>query len=67
MNDLPIEGMKIIPLGWPMMADAYLGCVSWALTEDKIKQAFKTETGHDLDALAKASPADRRRNAATVF
>ena len=36
------------------MADAYLGCVSFALSNDDIKRAFKAETGADLDELAAA-------------
>lgn len=52
MNTLPLEDMKLTPMGWPFMADAYLGCVSFALSNDDIKRAFKDETGHDLDELA---------------
>ena len=54
MKDLPLPGMTLTPSGWPWAAEAYLGCVSWALTNDAIKCAFKTETGYDLDDIATA-------------
>ena len=60
MNSAPIPGMKIVPYGCPMMTDAFLGCVHWAVGEEHIKQAFKAETGLDLDSLVTASPLARQ-------
>lgn len=63
--DLPLPEMKLIPLGWPLMAGAYFGCVSWALDNNDIKRAFKDETGIDLESIANARGEARMIDEAT--
>ena len=64
-TDLPLPEMKLQPLGWPLMAPAYLGCVSWALTNDEIKRAFQSETGINLESIANAKGEARMIDDAT--
>lgn len=37
--------MTKTPYGWPLMADAFKGCVSFALNQPEIVQRFIDETG----------------------
>ena len=48
---LPFEGMKIEPYGWPLMAGAYMGLLYWVAGQPEARQAFKAETGHNLDRV----------------
>lgn len=58
MTDLPLPGMTLTPLGWPLMAPAFLGCVSFALGNDEIVRAFERDTGYDLAAIRDARGID---------
>lgn len=64
-TNLPLPEMKLTPLGWPLMAEAYLGCVSWALDNDDIKRAFQEETGINLESIANAKGEARMIDEAT--
>jgi hypothetical protein len=44
----PIEGMETTPMGMPLMAGAWIGLLSWALTKEEIVESFKAETGYDI-------------------
>jgi hypothetical protein len=61
----PIPGMHEIPFGLPEMQGAWAGCVSWALSVPELREQFKAETGHDLDALAGAQGLDQMIDEAT--
>jgi len=49
---LPIEGMRLIPMGLPLMQDAWVSCVYWAAGKKEIRDQFKKVSGIDLDDLA---------------
>jgi hypothetical protein len=61
----PVAGMVEIPFGLPQMASAWVGCVSWALSVPDLRERFKVETGHSLDAIAEASGLDQLIDGAT--
>lgn len=45
----PIEGMKVRPYGEDYMVGAFFGIVSFCLSNDGARGAFKKATGRDLD------------------
>ena len=67
VNDLapPIAGMKVVPFGLPLMLDAWLGLLYFAIGEREVRARFKCETGYDLDSLAMVAGIDRLVDQAT--
>lgn len=61
----PVKGMREIPYGFPQMAGAWVGCVSWALSVPEMRDRFKAETGQDINAIAGASGLDQMIDEAT--
>ncbi|WP_428383685.1 hypothetical protein [Nevskia ramosa] len=55
----PLAGMKEIPSGLPLMFDAWVGLVQWAMKVPECRDGFKTETGHDIVAFANEVAAGR--------
>ena len=49
--DLP-DGMTVTPMGYPLMAEAFFGCASFAISEPRMVAAFEKETGYSLKSLA---------------
>ena len=51
IGDTPVNslvmplGMSKVPLGWPMMAQAYIDFAMWVFGKTEFLEAFKTETG----------------------
>ena len=54
----PIKGMKLLPVGMPLMFEAWMGCVVWAASQEEHRGVFKKETGLDLESLLKRSTLD---------
>lgn len=46
--DGPFKGMSVRPWGESFMAGVFIGCVHWATTEEKIRNAFTEKTGLNL-------------------
>jgi len=48
--------MKTTPLyhNDPLMMGAWAACLSWAISKPEIREAFKKETGHDIDSIVAA-------------
>lgn len=58
MNEIfkpPLFGMKEIPYGLPLMYDAWVGCVTWAIGKPEIRNQFNIDTGIDLNLLIQDS------------
>lgn len=64
---IPIEGMKQEPYGLPLMEPAWFACVRWAIGTKEFRDAFKEETGLDLEMLANRNPIDKMIDEATGF
>ena len=65
MNDLrqdvepPIAGMKTIPLGLPVMRDAWIGFLHFACKSTPILEQYREQTGVDMVAIfCNRSPLD---------
>lgn len=56
----PIKGMKEQPalIYEPIMIGAFVGCVRWALGDDKIRKSFEKETGLTFSFLHNRNPID---------
>lgn len=54
----PVEGMKKEPYGLPLMLDAWIGLVHWAIGKETFRERFKKDTGHDFKFLLSRSPID---------
>ena len=63
----PVKGMKLIPYGFPLMFEAWLGCVLWAATQEGHCNVFKQETGLDLKSLDKRTVLDSMIDEATGY
>ena len=48
--------LKNKPYGLPLMMPGYLGCVNYAIQQEDHREAFRRDTGYDLEALAFRSP-----------
>ena len=57
----PVKGMKQLPYGWddPLLCEAFMSCVSWAASVDKIMDAFTKHTGTDMRSLFAKAPEKR--------
>ena len=55
MNEKLPFGLKQKPYGYPLMMDAFIGCVSHCISVGGIRDDFKKKTGHDLSSLARSS------------
>ncbi len=55
----PVKGMKLIPMGMPLMFEAWLGCVIWAASQEEIHEAFTKQTGFTLKHLIQRAPIDK--------
>jgi len=64
---IPIKGMTKEPMGLPIMIDAWLGCVNWAVTVNDFKKDFKKETGLDVGKLLKRSSLEIMIDESTGF
>lgn len=64
---VPIEGMKALPYGWPLMAGAYMGLLQFLITQPEAREAFKADTGMDVTRALGfgVSPLDRMVDKAT--
>lgn len=47
MRDLrfPIDGMTVVPFGLPLMIEAWLGCMCWAVDQPEHLAQFESDTG----------------------
>jgi hypothetical protein len=63
----PIEGMKVIPYGFPLMTEAWAGFVSYAANNPEITAEFERDTGLKISSLISSSPIDMIINEATGF
>jgi len=61
----PLEGMKTVPEGLPLMFDAWAGCVMWAIGNPEVREEFRKATGYDLSLLVNRSGLDAMIDAAT--
>jgi hypothetical protein len=52
---IPIEGMKEVPEGLPLMLPAWIGLVRYAIGKEEIREQFKKDTGKDLKTLLNRS------------
>ncbi len=63
----PIEGMKLIPMGLPLMFEAWFSCVLWCSSEADFRKQFESDTGLKLSALVGRSHFDKMIDNATGF
>ena len=63
----PIDGMKNDVDGLPLMFPAWYGCVLWAADKKEFVDAFKDETGYNLEAVLRASNLDALIDEATGY
>ena len=63
----PIKGMTKEPYGLPMMLDAWLGCLHWAIGKDEIRAQFKSDTGKNLESLVGATAFEKMIDKATGY
>ena len=64
----PIDGMTLMPFGVandPIMGGAFIACAMAAIREDSCMDAFKDETGHDMESLLHQTPINRMIDQAT--
>lgn len=61
----PIAGMKVAPYGLPLMLDAWVGLLHFAIGRPEVRQRFKEETGNDLDDFLGRSALDALIDQAT--
>jgi hypothetical protein len=66
-KEVPINGMKVKPYGYPAMKEAWSVCLSWAISHDNMRMQFKAETGFDIDSLINASALCRMINEGTGY
>ena len=64
---IPIKGMKVEPLGLPLMGDAWLSFVFWFAGIDTYRAWFKKETNIDLSKLLHRSPLEMMIDESTGF
>lgn len=50
------EDLKYRPYGLPLMLEAWLGCVHWAIGQPEIRDAFRRQEGRDLSVLLNRAP-----------
>jgi len=60
-------GMKTVPLGWPLMADAFISFVSFALDAEKIKKQYLEQELIDLDQFKGQSVLEQMIDAKTGY
>ena len=58
-------GMKHIPLGWPMMAGAFIGFAQYAITVDAFLVQFQEDTGIDVRSIIPRNELERMIDHAT--
>lgn len=49
--DFPVKGMKVVPYGYPLMTDAWAGCMMWAIGNTEIRAKFAEETKLSIDDI----------------
>lgn len=49
--DFPVKGMKVVPYGFPLMEDAWAGCMMWAIGEPEVRAKFTEATGLSIEDL----------------
>jgi hypothetical protein len=54
LSGTPIEGMKVMPMGMPLMAGAWFSLLGFTLSEADAVAAFKKDTGMDIEAVLRA-------------
>lgn len=59
--------MKLQPMGFPLMADAWFGCVLWASKEKELCAEFTKDTGYNLAALLGGPPINQMIDKATGY
>lgn len=63
--DPPIDGMKTIPYGIPLMLSEWMSLVLWLAGQKQYTDTFKKETGLDITALTRVSPIEVMIDTAT--
>ena len=58
-------GMKVIPLGWPVMAQAFMDFAMFTVKEDSFVDAFQDDTDISLANLIPRNPLDAMIDKAT--
>lgn len=59
------EELKHTPEGIDFMSDAWVGCVRWAIGKREMRDAFKSDTGFDIDRLLTRTPVEAMFDEAT--
>lgn len=54
----PIEGMKTMPYGLPLMFDFWFACCLWAATDPDLQVGFMMDTGYSIQRIIKARGID---------
>jgi hypothetical protein len=67
LSEPPVKGMKLIPMGMPLMFEAWAGCVGWAVDNQEIREAFRQQTGFKLENLIQRAPIDAMIDKATGY
>ena len=63
-KSFPLDGITRKPYGLPLMMPAWLGCISWAITQDDCLEQFQRDTGLDIRSL-RCSPIEAMIDEAT--
>jgi hypothetical protein len=63
----PVNGMKLIPMGMPLMFEAWAGCVGWAAEQKEVRENFTTVTGFKLEHLIGRASIDAMIDKATGY
>ena len=63
----PVDGMTKMPMGWPLMAEAWACCLEWAITQEPTRDNFKAATGYDLMKLVNRTAIDNMIDQSTGF
>ena len=63
----PIEGMKKVPMGLPLMMEAWASFIAFSASLPEARAAFTAATGLKLEAFENRSPMDAAIDKATGF
>lgn len=67
MNETKPFGMTVTPYGWPVMHQAFVDFISFAIDKEEFREAFKKDSGIDLDAVVPKTPLDAMIDEASGF